>query len=43
MEEGQPFFVGIDLVTGLDSLCIYIWEKPGLVPGLARLAESPGL
>ena len=38
MEEGQPY------QEGWISPRVYCtWEKPALLPGLARLVESPGL
>ena len=36
---GPALLVGLALPRGLD----FTWEKLALLPGLARLAESPGL
>ena len=42
--EGPALLVGLALVRRLDFTSRqFTWEKPALLPGLARLAESPGL
>ena len=38
MEEGQPA-----LPRGSGFHLAFTWKKPALLPGLAHLAESPGL
>ena len=41
---GLALLVGLVLGRGLDGFHLaFTWEKPALLPGLARLTESPGL
>ena len=44
MEEGrQPSWCRASASKRAGFNIAFTWEKPALLPGLARLAESPGL